>query len=78
MGLLKLADWRGKWIGAKKEISSPLLRRDFRPAKAVNRASVYLSGLGYYEIHVNGSKVGNRVLDPASTYSTRIWLECRD
>ena len=70
MGLLKRADWRGKWIGARKDISSPLLRRDFRLAKAVNRASIYLSGLGYYEIHVNGTTVGNRVLDPASTYYT--------
>jgi len=70
MGLLKPADWRGKWVGAKKGISSPLLRRQFQLAKAVSRGRVYLSGLGYYELHINGNKVGNRLLDPASTYYT--------
>lgn len=70
MGLLNPTDWHGKWIGAKKGISSPLLRREFRLSKSVRRGRIYLSGLGYYELHINGSRVGNRVLDPASTYYT--------
>jgi alpha-L-rhamnosidase len=70
MGLLKQADWQGKWIGSRKGISSPLLRREFRLETAANRARVYLSGLGYYELYINGKRVGDRVLDPASTYYT--------
>lgn len=70
MGLLKQSDWHGKWIGAKKGISSPLLRREFLLQKTVRRARVYVSGVGYYEFHINGKKVGDRVLDPASTYYT--------
>ena len=30
-------------------------------------ARVYICGLGYYELHLNGEKVGDHVLDPAFT-----------
>lgn len=68
MGLLRNNDWEGKWIGAKKAISSPLLRREFTVTKKIKRARVYVSGLGYYELYVNGEKVGDHVLDPGTTY----------
>ena len=67
MGLLKKSDWQGKWIGAGKEISSPLLRKTFEIASKVKRARVYVSGLGWYELYINGRKVGDHVLDPATT-----------
>ncbi|MBC8231137.1 alpha-L-rhamnosidase N-terminal domain-containing protein, partial [bacterium] len=68
MGLLKQSDWQGNWIGADKTISSPLLRKEFTLEKEVKRARVYISGLGYYELYLNGEKVGNHVLDPGTTY----------
>ncbi|MBW2084219.1 MAG: alpha-L-rhamnosidase N-terminal domain-containing protein, partial [Deltaproteobacteria bacterium] len=68
MGLLKGSDWRGKWIGAKEGISSPLLRKEFKLGKEIKRARVYISGLGYYELYINGKKVGDHVLDPGTTY----------
>ena len=68
MGLLKKTDWGGKWIAAKTSISSPLFRRDFSINAPIHRARVYVSGLGCYELYLNGQKVGDRVLDPASTY----------
>jgi alpha-L-rhamnosidase len=70
MGLLRQSDWHGKWIGSKKGISSPLLRKEFRLEKTVKRARVYISGLGYHELYINGSRVGDYVLEPASTYYT--------
>jgi len=68
MGLLKQSDWQGNWIGADKTISSPLLRKEFTLEKEVKRVRVYISGLGYYELYLNGEKVGNHVLDPGTTY----------
>jgi alpha-L-rhamnosidase len=51
----------------------PLLRHIFPLEKPVQRARVYMTGLGYYELHLNGKKVGDRVLDPPyTTYSKRI------
>ena len=46
LGLLHEADWDGIWIGASTEVSSPLLRREFRLAGAVRRARLYAAGPG--------------------------------
>lgn len=68
MGLLNPADWQGKWIAAHKRVSSPLFRRNFTLSNSIRRARVYVSGIGYYELSINGNKIGDRVLDPAPTY----------
>lgn len=68
MGLLRPADWQGKWIESEKGISSPLLRKEFNLDRMTTRTRVYISGIGYYEVYINGKKVGDRVLDPASSY----------
>ena len=68
MGLLKESDWQGKWIGADVSISSPLLRKEFKLKKKISRARAYISGLGWNEFYINGKRVGNNVLDPASSY----------
>lgn len=69
MGPLETDDWRGGWIGAAdRTVSAPLLRREFTVDRPVRRATVHMSGLGYGELYVNGSKVGQSVLDPGNTY----------
>ncbi len=69
MGLLQSSDWQAQWIAhPKKETSSPLLRKEFTLGKKARRATVFVSGLGYYELWVNGRKVGDHVLDPGTTY----------
>lgn len=35
--------------------------------KQLKRATAYICGLGYYELHLNGKKVGDHVLDPGYT-----------
>ncbi|MEI6913887.1 MAG: family 78 glycoside hydrolase catalytic domain [Armatimonadota bacterium] len=47
--------------------AAPLFRKDFSLAKPVRRARAYVVGLGYYELRLNGAKVGDKVLDPAYT-----------
>ena len=68
MGLQNEQNWQGQWIAADKNVSSPLLRREFQIDKDVKRAQVHVCGLGFYELFINGRKVENHVLDPASTY----------
>lgn len=41
------------------------LRKEFSSPGPVSRATVYICGLGYYELYINGQRVGDRVLDPA-------------
>lgn len=44
-----------------------LFRKEFIAKKPVKSARIYISGLGYYELHINGCRVGDRVLDPGQT-----------
>ena len=73
MGLLNESDWTGHWIGAHTDVASPLLRNEFDLAKPVSRARLHISGLGWYELYLNGQRVGDHVLDPAtSEYTKRV------
>jgi len=75
MGLLKPADWTAKWIGAFKDpypdsaitYPAPYFRKAFTATKKINRATIYVSGLGFYELYLNGQKIGDQVLAPAVT-----------
>ena len=59
--------------------SAPLYRKEFTIAKPVKKARVYVSGLGYYELSLNGCKVGDRVLDPALTdYDKKVFYATYD
>ena len=65
---LRPGDWRAKWVTGGR-----LLRREFELPAPVKRAFVHVTGLGYYELRINGRKVGDRVLDPLWTdYSKRV------
>lgn len=61
-GLLTASDWKAKWIGGGNQ-----LRKQFDLPSAPVRARAYVSGLGYYELYLNGQKVGDHVLDPGWT-----------
>lgn len=67
MGILHPRDWRAQWIAAPQAEPAPLLRRRFCVPKAVRRARALICGLGYYELYLNGARVGDHVLDPAQT-----------
>ena len=83
MGLLHVSDWKGKWIASlvmppktEREMfapcPAPLFRREFVINRPFVAARVYISGLGYDELYLNGAKIGDHVLDPGWTdYSRR-------
>ncbi|MEM3912059.1 MAG: family 78 glycoside hydrolase catalytic domain [Saccharolobus sp.] len=52
-------DWKGYWI-----TGGQFLRKEFSLDNIINNARVYISGLGYYELFINGVKVGDKALDP--------------
>lgn len=67
--LLKKEDFKAKWItnNKRKNQALPLLRKSFRLQNNPEKAIIHISGLGYYELYVNGNKVGDHVLDPGRT-----------
>lgn len=76
VGPLSSADWRGAWIGAdwmkNNEGPLPWLRKTITLEQVPDAAVAYVCALGYYELYVNGRKVGDDVLSPAvSDYGKR-------
>lgn len=68
IGLLSREEWKGQWIGG-----SNLLRKELTLNGKIVRARAYVTALGYYELRINGEKVGTNVLDPAwTTYPKRV------
>ncbi|MDD5728898.1 MAG: alpha-L-rhamnosidase N-terminal domain-containing protein, partial [Victivallales bacterium] len=74
---MKRKIWEAKWIG-RPNILLPVWQSDVLPAPFfrkvfnykggdVNSAKVYICGLGYYELYLNGRRVGDHVLDPVVT-----------
>lgn len=53
--------------GIKRSVA-PMFRQKFALENAVERAVIYISGLGHYELSVNGEKVGDRFLSPGWTF----------
>ena len=75
MALLSPNEWKAEWIGHTGGWLGRALyfRSDVTIRKTVRRARIYVSGLGYYELRLNGQKVGDHVLDPGFTdYSKRV------
>lgn len=83
-GLLKPDNWKGQWIGIDSlmpwdkierhsRLSARYLRKKFSCQQhlGIKRAMVYISGLGYYTLHINGKRVGNDVLTPLPTDYTK-------
>ena len=77
-GLLNATDWKAKWIGYDRSspwdsittfsrLSARYFRKEFQSANGIKRATVYISGLGLYELYLNGKKIGDHVLAPAPT-----------
>lgn len=62
MGLLAEDDWDAMWIGG-----GDLLRNQFVIEGEVKQARACVCGLGWYEMRINGKKVGDHQLDPGQT-----------
>lgn len=80
MAFLDSSDWSARWIGISEPMdAAPMFRKEFVLAKPVEKARVYVTGLGYYELHINGKRVGDRVLDPPYTnFHKRVYYSVYD
>ncbi len=79
MGLLNPTDWQARWIASSKASETLLLRREFTVRPGLERALAYVSGLGYYELSVNGRKAGDDLLSPGWTkYDKTCVYDTRD
>ena len=84
-GLLNQADWTAKFVtpdwdeDTSQQQPSPYLRHEFNVLPSVKSARLYVTALGVYEPHLNGTVVGDHVLAPGWTsYSDRIRYQTFD
>ena len=57
----------------------PLFRKTFYIDKKVKKATIRISGLGQYELYINGKRIGDRFLSPGWTlYQKRILYDTFD
>ncbi|MDZ7342635.1 MAG: family 78 glycoside hydrolase catalytic domain, partial [candidate division KSB1 bacterium] len=57
----------GQNMGEYYQVKAIYLRKEFQTSGQIKSARAYICGLGYYELWINGQKVGDHVLDPAQT-----------
>jgi len=85
MGLLHATDWQAKWItpdwdeDAAKLGPSPIMRKAFQLKRTVVSARLYATSLGFYEMQLNGQRVGDELLTPGWTdYDARLQYQTYD
>ncbi len=82
-GLLSPSGWKAKWIELEADTSryspSPHFRKEFSVNKPVASARIYVTSHGFYELRMNGKKVGDQVLTPGWTsYLKRLQYQVYD
>lgn len=61
MGLLKAADWKGKWIEMEQEVDpnayqrEPIVRKSFQVHANLKQARIYATAHGAYQFYINGT-----------------------
>lgn len=80
---LMASGWKAKWISIENDTNryspSPHFRKEFSITKNIASARVYITSHGWYELHLNGKKVGDEVFTPGwTTYGKRIQYQVFD
>ncbi|MBX3256875.1 MAG: family 78 glycoside hydrolase catalytic domain [Chitinophagaceae bacterium] len=91
MGLLNKNDWKAKWIGLNgddeikdtvtehRRLAARMLRKEFNIGKKIQRAYVYICGVGFYDMYMNGQLISDQLMSPAlSGYNKRVLYSCFD
>jgi len=90
LSLLERSDWTAHWIGrdyeddkieGHTEVAARYLRTEFPlDKKFIDRARLYISGLGVYSAYINGREVApDELLKPAlSDYTRRVYFNAYD
>lgn len=73
--------WRGKWISAPgcPANEAPLFRKKLFINAVGAEPRVYISGVGFYVMYINGKRMGDELLSPAfSAYDQRVYYQAYD
>ena len=71
LGTYGIGPWGKPAEADARPLPARYLRREFRVAKRVTRATAYVCGLGFFDLFLNGQKVSDDVMDPALSDYTK-------
>ncbi|WP_184543186.1 family 78 glycoside hydrolase catalytic domain [Mucilaginibacter sp. FT3.2] len=54
-----------RWTKGKDIL--PLIRKEFKVTRQIKKATIFITGLGQFDLSINGKKVGDHFLDPGWT-----------
>lgn len=79
-GLLQVEDWQARFVSPAVQLEATArLRREFHLPGSVERARLYVTALGVYELELNGAVIGDQVLSPGWTsYDHRLRYDTFD
>lgn len=64
-GLMGENDWKAEWISSPDSVYAPVFIKEFHLDDLPDQTTVFVNCQGYFELYVNGKKVGKDVLSPA-------------
>jgi alpha-L-rhamnosidase len=77
-GMFSADDWKAQWIGAPWQEdgswyqTAPMFRKEFQAGERLASAKAFVCGLGWFEMRLNGEKVGQDYFVPGFTdYTSR-------
>lgn len=71
-GMYNRTDWKAKLIS--DTIKMARIEFNLPKRKTISKARAYITSDGYYELRVNGNKIGNHVIDPLATEVDKLLL----
>ncbi|MDR2496201.1 MAG: glycoside hydrolase family 78 protein [Tannerellaceae bacterium] len=83
-GLITSFEWKAQWTGldasypgdvleGKTRLAARYFRKEFKvEPKRIEKATLYISGLGLYECTVNGNRLSNQTLSPTPTDYSKV------
>ena len=60
-----------KWIAPQNTNTLPIMRKTFHVEKEPETAEVFISGLGLFELHINGKKAHDTYFEPGESVSEK-------
>lgn len=70
VGAVTVSPWKNVKIDTSKiseAAGAPMLRKEFNVSKEIEKARMYISGLGLFELKINGDLPDDSVLNPVNT-----------
>ena len=67
LGPAGIAPWGNVGEDEHRRLPARMIRREFNLTRTLSRATAHVCGLGFFELYLNGQRVGDHLMDPVLT-----------